>query len=100
MTRRLWIGAGAPPCRSWCWDMEGHACRSRTCLIRLLDQLVFATPVIVWGRLAVLRARRAIRWARMAFKMFTLIALGTGTAFLYSLVATPLGRPSISSRPR
>ena len=39
------------------------------------------------GRLAVLRARLATRSASGHLNMFTLIALGTGAAFLYSLVA-------------
>ena len=40
------------------------------------------------GRLAVLRARRAVGACRQSLNMFTLIALGTGTAWLYSVVAT------------
>jgi hypothetical protein len=32
--------------------------------------------------------------------MFTLIALGTGVAWAYSVVATPIGGRSTSNRPR
>jgi Cu+-exporting ATPase len=50
-------------------------------------ELVLATPVVVWGGWPFF----ARGWASLAsrrFNMFTLIALGTGSAYLYSLVAT------------
>ncbi len=66
------------------------------------------------GRLAVLRARLGSRCVSRNLNMFTLIALGTGAAYLYSVVATlvpgvfpervPHARtarsPSTSKRPR
>ncbi len=41
-----------------------------------------------WGGMAVLRARGAVARATAASNMFTLIALGVGVAYVYSLVAT------------
>jgi Cu+-exporting ATPase len=52
-------------------------------------QLVLATPVVLWGGWPFFR--RA--WASVRHRrpnMFTLIALGTGTAYLYSVVAALL----------
>ncbi len=49
-------------------------------------QLALATPVVVWGG----RPFFARGWASLmnrSLNMFTLIALGTGTAYVYSLVA-------------
>jgi Cu+-exporting ATPase len=50
-------------------------------------QLALATPVVVWGGLPFFE--RA--WASVVHRspnMFTLIAMGTGTAYLYSVIAT------------
>ncbi len=50
-------------------------------------QLVLAAPVLVWGGLPFFQRG----WASVATRnpnMFTLIALGTGAAFAYSVVAT------------
>ncbi|SMF22467.1 Cu+-exporting ATPase [Tistlia consotensis] len=52
-------------------------------------QLVLATPVVLWAGWPFF----ARGWASLVTRnlnMFTLIALGTGTAYLYSLVATLL----------
>jgi len=50
-------------------------------------QLALATPVVLWGGAPVfVRAWASVR-ARRA-NMFTLIGLGTGVAYVYSLVAT------------
>lgn len=49
-------------------------------------QLVLATPVVVWGGYPFF-ARGIASVRNGALNMFTLIALGTGAAFLYSLVA-------------
>ncbi len=90
MTRRLWIG-GALAVPVVALDMGGH----------VLDlphgtsswiQLLFATPVVLWaGWPFFVRGVQSI--ARRALNMFTLIALGTGTAWLYSVAATVIGRP-------
>lgn len=50
-------------------------------------QCVIATPVVVWGGHPFFeRGWQSLRSRR--FNMFTLIALGTGAAYLYSVVAT------------
>jgi P-type Cu+ transporter len=55
----------------------------------LLDwlQLAFATPVVVWGGLPFFQ-RGWTSLVNRSLNMFTLIAVGTGTAYVYSLVAT------------
>ena len=50
-------------------------------------QLVFATPVVLWGGWPFFQRG----WASIvnrSLNMFTLIAIGTGTAYVYSVVAT------------
>ena len=50
-------------------------------------ELALAAPVVLWGGLPFFaRAVQSVR--RGALNMFTLIGVGTGAAFLYSLVAT------------
>jgi Cu+-exporting ATPase len=53
---------------------------------RLL-QLALATPVVLWGG-APFFARGWASIRNRSLNMFTLIAIGTGTAYLYSLAAT------------
>jgi Cu+-exporting ATPase len=50
-------------------------------------QLALATPVVVWGGLPFFERGWSSLVAR-SLNMFTLIALGTGTAFLFSVAAT------------
>ena len=52
-------------------------------------QLSLATPVVVWGGLPFFQRGWASIVARR-LNMFTLVAVGTGAAFLYSVVATLL----------
>ena len=50
-------------------------------------QLIFATPVVLWGGWPFLTRG----WASLvnrSLNMFTLIAIGTGTAYIYSVIAT------------
>ena len=49
-------------------------------------QLLLATPVVLWGGLPFFRRGWASLMNR-SLNMFTLIALGTGTAYLYSVAA-------------
>jgi Cu+-exporting ATPase len=50
-------------------------------------ELAFATPVVLWGGWPFfVRAMASVRLR--ALNMFTLIGIGTGAAFLYSVVAT------------
>ncbi|SNB46909.1 heavy metal translocating P-type ATPase [Geobacter sp. DSM 9736] len=52
-----------------------------------LAQLVLATPVVLWGGWPFLR-RGWQSIVNRSLNMFTLIAIGTGTAYVYSVVAT------------
>lgn len=89
MTRRFWIGlALALPVFGL--EMGGHL----TGLMMRLDgqasawiQLAFATPVVFWsGWPFFVRGARSL--AVRSLNMFTLIAMGVGVAWLYSVVAT------------
>ena len=91
MTRRLWIGL-ALTVPLVALDMSAHVMPLVPHHFLPWIELVLATPAVLWaGWPFFVRGVQSV--ARRAFNMFTLIALGTGTAFLYSLVATPLGRP-------
>ena len=91
MTRRFWIGLAltAPLLVFMIGDMlPGEPLR------RLIPgraaawlQLVLATPVVLWaGWPFFVRGWASI--VNRSLNMFTLIALGTGTAYLYSVVGT------------
>ena len=55
-------------------------------------QFVFATPVVLWaGWPFFVRGWRSLVTRNL--NMFTLIAMGTGVAWLYSVVATFASRP-------
>ena len=91
MTRRLWIGlALAIPVMAL--EMGGHL----TDLHMLLGQrtsnwiqLVLATPVVLWGGWPFfVRGWQSL--LTRTLNMFTLIAIGTGAAWLFSMVATLL----------
>ena len=89
MTRRLWIGAAlAVPVLAV--DMGGHLFGIDALLPHGMKNwllLVLATPVVLWaGWPFFVRGAQSV--ARRSLNMFTLIALGTGVAFLYSVVAT------------
>jgi P-type Cu+ transporter len=89
MTRRLWIG-GALAVPVVALDMGGHFINYHSNWIELL----FATPVVLWAGWPFF-ARGAQSVMRRALNMFTLIALGTGTAWLYSVAATITGRGDV-----
>jgi Cu+-exporting ATPase len=89
MRRRFWIGlALAVPVLFL--EMGGHLVD----LHMLVDpsvsnwvQLVLATPVVLWAGWPFFeRAWRSLKTLKL--NMFTLIAMGTGVAWLYSVVAT------------
>jgi Cu+-exporting ATPase len=90
MTRRLWIG-GALTVPVVVFGMGGHFIPLPHGLSEWI-QLVFATPVVLWaGWPFFVRGAQSV--ARRSFNMFTLIALGTGVAWAYSVVATVIGQP-------
>ena len=67
-------------------DPIGHALGGRTIA---WIQLALATPVVVWGAAPFfVRGWRSLVTRHL--NMFTLIALGTGAAYVYSVVATVL----------
>ncbi|MCK0198685.1 heavy metal translocating P-type ATPase [Ancylobacter sp. 6x-1] len=89
MTRRFWIGLvlTAP---IFLLEMGGHLFPALHHLVppevSAWIQLVLATPVVLWVGLPFFQRG----WQSVVtrnFNMFTLIALGTGVAYLYSLVA-------------
>jgi Cu+-exporting ATPase len=91
MTRRFWFGVGlSVPVIGL--DMGGHLpglglhhIVSETASAWI--QLAFSTPVVLWAGLPFFQ--RA--WASLVHRslnMFSLIALGSGAAWLYSLIAT------------
>ena len=91
MTRRFWVGAAlAAPL--FVWEMTAHVPglgwhHLVSPYIVLGVQFALGTPVVLWaGRPFFERAAASVR--NRSLNMFTLIALGTGAAYLYSLVAT------------
>jgi Cu+-exporting ATPase len=88
MTRRFWI-ALALTIPVFVLEMGSHVLG-----LHMLDprtsayvQLAFATPVVVWAGWPFFeRGWQSLQTRNL--NMFTLIALGTGVAFAYSLVAT------------
>jgi Cu+-exporting ATPase len=89
MTRRFWIGAvlSLPPVVI---EMGGHLVGGHG----LIDptrsnwiQLVFATPVVLWAGWPFF-VRGWQSFITRNLNMFTLIAIGTGVAYVYSLVGT------------
>ena len=89
MTRRLWIG-GALAVPVLAVDMGGHLFAIDALLPHGTKNwllLVLATPVVLWaGWPFFVRGAQSV--VRRSLNMFTLIALGTGVAWLYSVVAT------------
>jgi len=90
-TRRLWIGlALALPV--FLLEMGGHLVDLHGWIAPQTSnwvQLVLATPVVLWaGRPFFERGWASIRTGNL--NMFTLIAIGTGVAWAYSIVATIL----------
>ncbi len=68
-------------------DMGGHFIAFHSTWL----ELVLATPVVLWaGWPFFVRGVQSV--LRRSLNMFTLIALGTGTAWLYSVAATITGR--------
>src|SRR5262249_5368791 len=83
MERRLWVGAALSI------PLLGSAIVSLPVSQAQIDwlQLVLATPVVLWGGFPFFQ-RGWTSVVNRRLNMFTLIALGTGVAYAYSLVAT------------
>ncbi|MFL6815135.1 MAG: heavy metal translocating P-type ATPase, partial [Bradyrhizobium sp.] len=89
MTRRFWIGLVlALPVVVL--EMGGHLVGGHGWVDQTLSnwiQLVFATPVVIWaGWPFFVRAWQSLLTRNL--NMFTLIAMGTGVAYLYSVIGT------------
>jgi Cu+-exporting ATPase len=89
MTRRFWIGL-VITLPVLALEMGGHLTGLMMVLSRQNSnwiQLVLATPVVLWaGWPFFVRGYRSVLTRNL--NMFTLIAMGTGVAWLYSVVAT------------
>ncbi|MET4386991.1 Cu+-exporting ATPase [Bradyrhizobium sp. F1.4.3] len=89
MTRRFWIG-GALALPAVVLEMGGHLAGAHNWIDPTLSnwiQLVFATPVVVWAGWPFF-VRGWLSLVTRNFNMFTLIAMGTGVAYVYSLIGT------------
>jgi P-type Cu+ transporter len=82
MTRRFWIAAvlTAPVLLAGMFEVAP------------LIQLLFATPVVLWAGWPLFQ-RGVASIVNRSPNMFTLIAIGTGTAYFYSVAATFLELP-------
>ncbi len=89
MTRRFWIG-GALALPAVVLEMGGHLAGPHNWIDPTVSnwiQLVFATPVVFWaGWPFLVRGWQSLLTRNL--NMFTLIAMGTGVAFVYSLIGT------------
>jgi P-type Cu+ transporter len=89
MTRRLWIGL-VLTLPVVALEMGGHLINLHGLISQTASnwvQLAFATPVVLWAGWPFF-VRGAQSLVTRNLNMFTLIAMGTGVAFLYSVVAT------------
>ena len=89
MTRRFWVAVAlAVPVAAL--EMAGHFVNLDAIVAPQATnwiELILATPVVLWaGWPFFVRGARSIVWRNL--NMFTLIALGTGVAWTYSVVAT------------
>jgi P-type Cu+ transporter len=89
MTRRFWIGT-ALTLPVFALEMGGHLTNLNHVLGQQLSnwiQLLLGTPVVLWaGWPFFVRAVASVK--NRSLNMFSLIALGTGAAWLYSVVGT------------
>jgi Cu+-exporting ATPase len=89
MTRRFWIGT-ALTVPVFALEMGGHFTNLNHLLGQQLSnwiQLLLGTPVVLWaGWPFFVRAVASVR--HRSLNMFSLIALGTGAAWAYSIVGT------------
>ena len=89
MRRRFWVGA-ALTLPVFALEMGGHLFNIHHFIAQQTSnwiQLLLGTPVVLWaGWPFFTRAVASVK--NRSLNMFTLIALGTGAAWLYSVVAT------------
>jgi Cu+-exporting ATPase len=91
MTRRFWVGVAlSTPLMliAMAHLLPFHAVHALVrSAARPWIELALATPVVVWGGWPFFE-RGALSVVRRSLNMFTLIALGVGVAYTYSVVAT------------
>jgi len=91
MTRRFWVGL-VLTVPVVALEMGGHLTRLNHLISPAVEnwvQLALATPVVLWaGWPFFVRGWRSVVTRNL--NMFTLIAMGTGVAWLYSVIATAL----------
>ena len=91
MTRRFWIGV-ALSIPVVALEMGGHFFNLHRWISPQLGnwlQLVLATPVVLWaGWPFFVRGAQSLRTGNL--NMFTLIAMGTGVSWIYSVIATAM----------
>jgi hypothetical protein len=89
MTRRFWVGTALTP-PVFALEMGGHPFDIRHLIAQQRSnwvQLLLGTPVVLWaGWPFFVRALASVKYRSL--NMFSLIALGTGAAWLYSIVGT------------
>jgi len=89
MTRRFWIGT-ALTAPVFALEMGGHLFNIHHLIAQQTSnwiQLLLGTPVVLWaGWPFFVRAVASVK--NRSLNMFSLIALGTGAAWLYSIVGT------------
>jgi Cu+-exporting ATPase len=89
MTKRLWMGA-VSTAPVFALEMGGHVFDLHHLVAQQASnwiQLLLATPVVLWaGWPFFTRAVASVK--NRSLNMFSLIALGTGAAWLYSIVGT------------
>jgi Cu+-exporting ATPase len=89
MTKRFWIGT-ALTAPVFALEMGGHVTNLSHLLGQQMSnwiQLLLGTPVVLWaGWPFFVRAVASVK--NRSLNMFSLIALGTGAAWLYSIVGT------------
>jgi Cu+-exporting ATPase len=89
MTRRFWVGLvlALPPV---VLEMGGHLVGGHGWVDQTLSnwiQLLFATPIVIWaGWPFFVRGWQSLLTRNL--NMFTLIAMGTGVAYAYSVIGT------------
>jgi len=86
MTRRFWVGT-VLVVPLMVLAMGGHFGTILPPVVDTWVQLALATPIVLWAGLPFFQRG----WASIVSRnlnMFTLIAIGTGVAYLYSVVAT------------
>jgi Cu+-exporting ATPase len=89
MTRRFWIGL-VLTLPVFVLEMGSHFVDLHALIdpsVSGYSQFVFATPVVLWAGWPFF-VRGAKSLLKRNLNMFTLIAMGTGVAYVYSLVAT------------